>query len=69
MEVDINRHLGAVTRQVGTREIEGRPARYVIVGRTYDTDIEDLWDALTNPDRIPRWFMPVTGDLRLGGQY
>ena len=26
-------------------------------------------DALTNPERIPRWFLPVSGDLRLGGRY
>ena len=26
-------------------------------------------DALTNPDRIPRWFLPVSGDLKLGGKY
>lgn len=35
----------------------------------YDTDIDDLWDALTNPERIPRWFLPVSGDLRPGGHY
>ena len=28
-----------------------------------------LWDALTNGDRIPRWFLPISGDLRLGGSY
>ena len=28
-----------------------------------------LWDACTNAERIPRWFLPVSGDLRLGGRY
>ena len=28
-----------------------------------------MWDACTNPLRIPRWFLPVSGDLRLGGRY
>jgi hypothetical protein len=28
-----------------------------------------MWDAITNPTRIPRWFSPVSGDLRLGGRY
>ncbi len=28
-----------------------------------------MWDALTNAERIPRWFLPVTGDLKLGGRY
>ena len=33
------------------------------------TDAADLWDACTNIDRIPRWFLPITGDLKVGGQY
>ncbi len=33
----------------------------------YDTDIEDLWDACTNPERLARWIAEVTGDLRVGG--
>ena len=28
-----------------------------------------MWDACTNPERIPRWFLPVTGDLKVGGRY
>jgi uncharacterized protein YndB with AHSA1/START domain len=37
--------------------------------RTYDAPVEDVWDACTNPDRIPRWFLPVRGDLRQGGRF
>ena len=48
---------------------DGQPARIVGGTRTYLTDIEDLWDALTNPARIPRWFSPIEGDLKLGGRY
>lgn len=66
---DIVRHVGAVTRVVHSRDHNGKPARVVIATRTYDTDPEDLWDALTSAERIPRWFLPVTGDLRLGGRY
>src|SRR5437667_221963 len=29
----------------------------------------DVWDACTNPERIARWFLPVSGDLREGGSY
>jgi hypothetical protein len=29
----------------------------------------DLWDALTSPERIPRWFLRVSGDLEVGGRY
>lgn len=28
-----------------------------------------MWDALTNVERIPRWFLPITGELRVGGRY
>lgn len=33
----------------------------------YDTGIDDLWDACTNPDRLARWIARVEGDLRQGG--
>jgi len=69
MEFDIPRQIGAVTRKVETRLHEGQPARVVVAARTYDTTVDDLWDAVTNKDRIPRWFLPVSGDLRLGGRY
>ena len=33
----------------------------------YDTDIDDLWSALTDPARLSRWIAAVDGDLRVGG--
>jgi uncharacterized protein YndB with AHSA1/START domain len=69
MTDDIADLVGAVTREVRNREHEGRPARVVIASRNYDTTIEDLWDALTNAERIPRWFLPISGELHLGGRY
>jgi len=36
--------------------------------RCYDAPIGDVWDACTNPERIARWFMPVTGDFRPQGR-
>lgn len=69
MTIDVARLLGAVTRQALTRELDGKPAVVVLASRTYDTPISDLWDAVTNPERIPRWFAPVSGDLKLGGRY
>ena len=68
-DIDALRYIGAVTREVQIREHQGRPARVVIATCAYDTAIDDLWDAITNPERIPRWFLPVSGDLRLGGRY
>jgi uncharacterized protein YndB with AHSA1/START domain len=39
----------------------------VRVEDVYDTDIADLWDACTTPERLARWIAEVTGDLREGG--
>jgi uncharacterized protein YndB with AHSA1/START domain len=35
----------------------------------FDTDIDDLWSALTDPLRLSRWYGEVEGDLRLGGEF
>src|SRR5688572_8060279 len=67
--VDLSRVIGAEFREVQEREREGQPVHVVVAVRTYSTDPQDLWDALTNKERIPRWFAPVDGDLRLGGRY
>lgn len=67
--IDVAAHLGAVSRVVEDRMHNGEKMRVVIASRAYDTTIEDLWDALTNQERLPRWFAPVEGDFRLGGKY
>lgn len=61
--------IGAEFREVADRERDGKPVKVVVATRTYDTDPADLWDALTNPERLPRFFAPVTGDFELGGRY
>jgi uncharacterized protein YndB with AHSA1/START domain len=35
----------------------------------FDTGIDDLWSALTDPRRLARWIGDVEGDLRLGGEF
>ena len=67
--MDYSRAFGAEFREVQDRVHDGKPVRVVAASRTYATDQDDLWDALTNEDRIPRWFAPITGDLKLGGRY
>jgi len=69
MKIDIVATIGAVTRKVSSRQQDGRLARVVVATRSYDTSIDDLWDALTSAERIPRWFLPISGELRLGGRY
>jgi uncharacterized protein YndB with AHSA1/START domain len=67
--LDISEQISAVRRVVGTRVLEAGEARTVTITRTYPVPVTDLWDACTNPERIPRWFLPVSGELRLGGHY
>lgn len=67
--IDVAHQISAVRRQVGTRVLEAGEARIITVSQTYDTEPEDLWDAITNAERLPRWFLPVSGDLRVGGRY
>ena len=35
----------------------------------FETDIDDVWSALTDPSRLARWYGEIEGDLRLGGEY
>lgn len=69
MEMDVAKVLGLVTRSVTNFEKDGKPASAVTLTRLYDTSVDDLWDAVTSKERIPRWFLPVEGDLQLGGKY
>ncbi len=69
MAIDVITHIGALNRAISSREVDGRPARVLSASRVYDTDRTDLWDALTSRERIPRWFMPISGELRPGGRY
>jgi uncharacterized protein YndB with AHSA1/START domain len=41
----------------------------VRVEERYDTDIDDLWSALTDPERLARWWGRVEGDLRQGSEF
>ena len=67
--IDIVREIEAVQREVGSGRIAAGEGRVVRLRRTYDAPIDDVWDALTNPERIGRWFLPISGDYRLGGRY
>ena len=37
--------------------------------RKYPVTTEQLWAAITRPEQLARWFNPVSGDLRVGGDY
>jgi uncharacterized protein YndB with AHSA1/START domain len=61
-----NAHPG--TRILGSlRSADGKGV--VRIEDRYDTDIEDLWSALTDPRRLEGWHGQVEGDLRPGGEF
>lgn len=61
--------LGKVSRRLESAPRDGRPVRVLLAAQTYETDLADLWAAVTRPERLSPWFLPVSGDLRLGGRY
>ena len=70
IEIDVDHQIKAVRRNVGTRTIDTGEARRHAVSQSSTTPSPaDLWDAVTNIERIPRWFLPISGDLKVGGSY
>lgn len=67
--MDVNSQIAATDRMVSTPEVDGALSYAQTLARTYPSPIDDVWDAVTSPQRIPRWFLPVSGDLQLGGTY
>ena len=67
--IDVKHQISEVRREVGTKVLEAGEARVITVSQTYQGTLDDVWDACTNPQRIPRWFLPISGDLRVGGRY
>lgn len=61
--------INAVRRSVADAKLPSGDAYSVVLTRTYAADPEDVWDAVTSPERLSRWFLPVTGDLKLGGRF
>src|SRR3712207_2262286 len=72
-DIDVAGQLAAIHRDVQLRaagtEATGDEVVAVLLRREYTADAADVWDALTDPDRLRRWFLPVTGDLRPGGAF
>jgi len=67
--MDVPAQLTAVARGLKTTEVDGVHSYVQTLAQTYPSPIDDVWDAVTSAERIPRWFLPVSGDLRLGGRY
>ncbi|HEV8104433.1 MAG TPA: SRPBCC domain-containing protein [Gaiellaceae bacterium] len=56
---------GRILGSLGSGEGKG----IVRIEDRFDSEIDDVWSALTDPSRLARWYGEVEGDLRLGGEY
>ena len=55
----------AVTSDIAPDE----PGLLLEFHEVYDTDPDDLWQAVTSPERLARWMAAYRGDFRLGGHW
>ena len=61
-------NAGASERIIGSLRYEDGEGIARMEDR-FDTSIDDLWSALTEPRRLARWYGEVAGDLRVGGEF
>lgn len=67
--IEVDEQIEAVRRRVVRTTTDGRQQEGIELAQELPTDAADLWDAVTSADRVPRWFLPLEGDLREGGRY
>ncbi|SFT50869.1 Uncharacterized conserved protein YndB, AHSA1/START domain [Geodermatophilus amargosae] len=66
---DLLAEIAETAREVARRGGGDDELVAVTVRREYPAAADDVWEAVTDPARLARWFAPVTGDLREGGTF
>ncbi|MBB3675108.1 SRPBCC family protein [Modestobacter versicolor] len=66
---DLVDEIVAAHRDVVRRGDDDAELIAVTARRRYDAAVADVWDAVTDPARLARWFAPVSGELRVGGAF
>ena len=69
MIIDIADQIGATSREVAEQQTEHGQVVVVTLQRHFAAEPADVWQAITNPERVRRWFLPLTGELREGGNF
>ena len=67
--IDIVNEIKAVQREVGQGRMAAGEGRTSACAAPTTRRSTTSGDALTDPERIGRWFLPISGDFRLGGRY
>jgi uncharacterized protein YndB with AHSA1/START domain len=66
---DVLEELAAMAREVARRGAGDDELIAVTLRREYPAEVTDVWGAVTDPQRLARWFAPVSGDLQEGGTF
>jgi Activator of Hsp90 ATPase homolog 1-like protein len=69
MIIDLAKQIGAISRRVEQQHSETGEVVTVTLERRYPAEVADVWQAITDPERVRRWFLPLAGDLRPGGRF
>jgi uncharacterized protein YndB with AHSA1/START domain len=69
MIIDLSDQIGATLREVAQQHTERGEVVTVTMQRHYPAEVADVWQAITDPDRVRRWFLPLSGELREGGNF
>ena len=67
--IDLVDQIAAIERAVVKRPVGDDAGLGIVLRRTFDAPIAATWAALTEPERVAQWFLPVSGDLRVGGTF
>ena len=63
----MSERTGSIRPMGSLRTTEGKAV--VRMEDRFQTDVDDMWSAITEPERLARWIAQVDGDLRLGGVF
>lgn len=62
--MDVTTQVNVVRRSIEEVARAGKPARVLVAERALAAPPQSAWQALTDAEEIPRWFLPVRGDDR-----
>lgn len=67
--INIDQQIGAIERRVSQHSSAAGASVVVTVNRRYPAAVAAVWRAITEPDQVSHWMLPLTGDLRAGGTF
>ncbi|QUY60993.1 SRPBCC domain-containing protein [Gulosibacter molinativorax] len=56
-------------RELHASERDGVATKTAVIRSVFPASQAEVWDAVSSSERIPEWFLPITGNLEVGGHY